>query len=174
MADGFGFNLDNDTIAARLAEIAGRLDSMAPMMAAIGETLAESTKRRFDTSTAPDGARWAPNAQATIESSVGKVKGAYRKDGKLSKKGATAAAAKRPLVDSGLTQDSFVWQLADGGNAVEVGTNRFAGEWDGGAAVFHFGRRDGSMPAREILGISANDEVEVLDILDHFARQAIG
>lgn len=197
MADGFGFSLENDTVAARLAEIAGRLDKMAPVMAAIGETLAESTKRRFDTSTAPDGARWAPNSEATMMGHLGKIsgefadysnlktrkegqvrvgdkKGYFRKDGRLASKASTAMMNKKPLVDSGLLQDSFVWQLADGGNAVEVGTNRFAGEWDGGAAVFHYGRRDGSIPAREILGISAADEIEVLDILDHFAQQAIG
>lgn len=174
MADEFAFSLDNVAISERIAQLAAEFDHMAPAMSAIGEALTESTKRRFDTSTAPDGSRWAPNAQATIEASVGKVKGAYRKDGKLSKKGITAAMSKRPLVDSGLTQDSFVWQLTEGGNGVEVGTNRFAGEWEGGAAVFHYGRRDGSMPAREIVGLSAADEVEVLDILDHFARQALG
>lgn len=173
MADGYNVSLDDTLVAQRIAEIAQRLGNLSPAMMAIGETLTESTKRRFDTSTAPDGSRWAPNAQATIEASVGRVKGAYRKDGKLSKKGTQAAMAKRPLVDSGLLQDSFAWQLVDGGQGVEVGTNRFAGEWDGGAAVFHFGRHDGSIPAREIVGMSPADEVEVMDIIDRFCQQAI-
>ncbi|MFZ2269054.1 MAG: phage virion morphogenesis protein [Azonexus sp.] len=172
--DGFGFGLQNQAVIARLNEIARRYADMSPAMKAIGETVTESTKARFETSTAPDGTPWAPNAVSTVLERISQIKGAYRKDGRLSKKGAEAYVSKKPLVDTGITQDSFRWQLAEGGNAVEVGTNRFASEWEGGAAVFHYGRRDGSMPARPILGISPADEVDVLDILAHFCEVSLG
>lgn len=156
----------------QLNRIVRNFTDLSPAMMAIGETLTESTKGRFDTSTAPDGTRWAPNAISTVLDHIAQIKGAYRKDGRLSKRGATAFAAKKPLVASGLLQDSFHWQLVPGGQGVEVGTNRFADEWDGGAALFHFGRRDGKMPAREIVGLSASDEVAVLDIMTRFVGQA--
>lgn len=42
-------------------------------------------------------------------------------------------------------------------------------ESDGGAAVFHYGSRDGKIPARPF-GISASDETEVLDIIENFLQ----
>ena len=80
----------------------------------------------------------------------------------------------KPLVDTGMLADTIRYQLTPGGNGVEIGTNRFAGEWEGGAAVHQFGSRDGNIPARPFLGLSADDEREVLDILDRFMAQAIG
>jgi hypothetical protein len=52
-------------------------------MAEIGETLMELTKVRFQTSTAPDGGRWAPNAQTTLLSYLS-GKGAFSKTGVVS------------------------------------------------------------------------------------------
>lgn len=172
MNDTFKVDLNTATVIARLEEIAGRVSDMRPALGAIGEILTESTKERFTTSTAPDGKRWAPNAPATVLSHLADIKGAYSKrNGKLTKRGATAAMGKKPLVDTGMLQDSIRYQLTD--NSVEIGTDRFAGEWEGGAAVFHWGSKDGKIPARPILGVSPQDEVQVLDVLDDFLRQAL-
>lgn len=181
MSDAFTIRLDDTAVLARLAEISRRVGNMAPAMKAIGEVLSESTKERFSTSLAPDGSRWAPNAQATVLGTLARIKGAYSKrDGRLTKKGATAAAGKRPLVDTGILQDSIRYQVSADGNSVEIGTNRFAGEWTGGAAVHQFGTtkagrgRKTTIPARPFLGISAADRGEVLAILDRFLAQAAG
>jgi len=48
-------------IEATLKALAERGADLRVPLEAIGEALAETTKRRFVTSTAPDGARWMPN-----------------------------------------------------------------------------------------------------------------
>lgn len=174
MAGSHNVRLDSAPVLARLGEIARQIDDMSPAMLAIGELLTESTKERFSISTAPDGTKWKTNAPATVLARLNQIKGAYTKAGKLSKKGATAAMSKKPLVASGLLQDSIHYQLTGGGNGVEIGTNRFAGEWDGGAAVHQFGDHKGNIPARPFLGLSTGDESAVLDVLDNFLSQAIG
>jgi phage gpG-like protein len=80
----------------------------------------------------------------------------------------------RPLVDSGILQGTIRYRLINDGQGIEVGTNRFAGEWDGGAAVLHFGSRDGKIPARPFIGISADDQTAILGILNNFGRMALG
>ncbi len=161
-------------VLARLADISRQVDDLSPAMRGIGEILAESTRHRFSTSTGPDGEAWKPNKVATVLGVIGKIRGAYRKDGRLTKKGATAFAGKKPLVDTGELRDSIRYALIDGGKGVEIGTNRFAGECEGGAAVHQFGNEKGTIPARPFLGLSSEDRGEVLAILDRFLRQAVG
>ncbi|MFN3985730.1 MAG: phage virion morphogenesis protein [Rhodocyclaceae bacterium] len=138
----------------------------------IGEHLAESTRQRFVSSTAPDGSRWAPNAQATY---LGLLRSRdARKDGRINARGTAKVAGKKPLVASGLLGEQITYQLLPDGSGVEVGTNRFAGEWAGGAAVHQFGSRDGSIPARPFLGLSSDDEVEVMEIVDRYLAGLLG
>lgn len=128
---------------------------MRPALKEIGEELAESTIRRFSSSTAPDGSRWAPNAAATLA----------RKPG------------SRPLVRDGfLANESISYQLVDGG--VEIGSSRiYAGTQQMGAKRGQYGRTSrgapipwGDIPARPFLGVSAADEQTILGILaDHIA-----
>lgn len=188
---------DSIPVLVRLAEIGRRIDDMSPAMMAIGEILTESTKERFSASTAPDGSRWKPLAPATVLSRlaeisgqyaaysnlktgkegrvrVGDKKGYFRKDGKLGSLGITAVMGQKPLVDTGILQDTIRYNLINGGRGVEIGTNRFSGEWDGGAAVHQFGSRDGKIPARPFMGMSAGDEADILDILTRFGEQALG
>lgn len=175
VADSITFRLEDTVVLERLRQIAARVDNMAPAMRAIGEIMAESTQQRFSSSTGPDGERWKPNELSTVLARLGSIAGAYsKKTGRLTKKGAGAITSKKPLVDTGILQDTIRYQLTPGGNGVEIGTNRFAGEWDGGAAVHQFGNRKGTIPARPFLGLSASDERAVLDVLDRFLRQAVG
>ena len=175
MSDAITLRLDDAEVIARLNQIAERIGNMTPAMQAIGEILAESAKHRFDTSTDPEGKRWAPNAPATVLARIAQISGAYSpKTGKLTKKGATVAMNKKPLVATGMLQDSIRYQVRPDGMGVEIGTNRFAGEWAGGAAVHQFGREDGSIPARAFLGISAEDRIAVLDVLNLFLEQSTG
>lgn len=173
MTDAFTIRLETPAVLARLNEIARQFDDLSPAMRGIGELVAESTKQRFSTSTAPDGQKWEPNALATVLGRLAEISGAYSaKTGRMTKKGASAFIAKKPLVATGVLQDTIRYQLA-GRNSVEIGTNRFAGEWEGGAAVHQFGSKNGKIPARPFLGLSASDEAEVLAILDRFLEQAI-
>lgn len=197
MTDAITVRFDSAPVLARLQEIARRVDDLSPAMRGIGELIAESTKERFASSTGPDGQRWPALAKDTILARLAKISGQYAaytnlktrkegrvrvgdkkgyfdKEGKLAGKGSLAVANMRPLVDTGVLQDTIRYQLTPGGNGVEIGTNRFAGEWTGGAAVHQFGDKKGNIPARPFIGLSANDEREILDVLDRFLRQAIG
>lgn len=174
MSDAINLTSNLPTVIERLEQIARQVDDMRPAYAMIGEVLTESTKERFDTSTSPDGARWAPLAEETVLGRLAEISGVYtkKKSGKLSKKGQRAVMGMRPLVDSGILQDTIAWQ-ADATSA-QIGTNRFAGEWDGGAAVHQFGNRDGTIPARPFLGVSPQDETTILEILAGFLRSTTG
>jgi len=197
MTDAITVRLDDAAVLARLAEIARRVDDLSPAMRAIGEVLSESTKQRFSSSTGPDGAPWQRLAASTVlgrleqitgsyaaftnvktrkegRARVGNKKGAFNTDGSLSARSRGALENIKPLVDTGILADSIRYALIDAGRGVEIGTNRFAGEWEGGAAVHQFGSKDGKIPARPFLGLSADDSREVLDILDRFLRQAVG
>jgi len=169
MTDAITIVDNSATVIAELQRIAQQIDNMRPAYQGIGELLVDSTKNRFDTSTAPDGSRWAPNAEATVLDHLAKISGSFsKKTGRLTKKGAQAVMAKKPLVESGLLQDSFAAEATD--SSVSVGTNRFSGEWDAGAAVHQFGSKDGTIPERPFLGLSAQDEINVLELLAESLR----
>lgn len=162
--------IDNRTVLDALNQLAHRLDDPSPAFSEIGERLAESTQARFNTSTGPDGKAWAPNSQATLLSYLAGKSGAFGKTGKLTQKGAGYAMGKKPLVASGLLQDSVHWQLLEGGRGVAIGTDRFADAWDAGAAVHQFGSRDGRIPARPFLGLSDEDERTILEIVSDYLK----
>lgn len=165
---------DSAPILDKLARLQRALapEGYAGVLGEIGEYLAESTRQRFVTSTAPDGSRWAPNAEATY---LGMLSGKdTRKDGRINAHGSGKVMSKKPLVDSGILAEQIVWQLTADGSGVDIGTNRFAGQWDGGAAVHQFGSRDGRIPARPFLGLSAADERKVGSILDYWLHGVIG
>ena len=168
MADRITIELDVQAVTRRLDEILRALgpDGLRGALAEMGEDLVESTKMRFANSRGPDGQRWAPNSMATLMGVLEGSKGNLRKDGRVNKKGATRIANKKPLVASGLLQDTIAYQVD--GAELFVGTNRFAGQWDGGAAVHQFGRKDGSIPARPFLGADAADVQRMLDVLEHY------
>lgn len=116
MTDAITVRFDDAAVLARLAEIARRVDNMAPAMKSIGEVLSESTKKRFGTSTGPDGQKWERLAASTVLARleqitgtyaaytnvktrkeglrrIGDKKGAYLKDGSLSTKSRRALEA---------------------------------------------------------------------------------
>jgi phage gpG-like protein len=150
-------DIDDREIITALTRLRDRVGEagMKPALALIGEHLAETTRQRFASSTAPDGSRWPRNAESTLAR--------YLKGGK--------GGSKRPLVDSGELEETGIhWQFIPGG--VAVGTNRLANLFTGGAAVHQFGSRDGNIPARPFLGMSNDDRRGILDIIEaHLAGE---
>lgn len=173
MTDSVTMRLVDAPVIERLRHISSQIDDLSPALRGIGEIVSESTKERFATSIGPGGERWAANAPSTVLARLAQISGAYGKSGKITKKGIAAAQAKRPLVATGELRDSIHYQLGADGKSVMIGTNRFSGEWDGGAAVHQFGSKDGRIPARPFLGISLDDRHEVLTVLTRFAQMAI-
>lgn len=166
MTNRITIELDVAPVIARLDQLLRALGpgGLQAPLAEIGEDLVESIKRRFDTSTAPDGRRWEPNSMSTIMGMLEGSSGNFRKDGRISKKGATRVANKKPLIASGVLQDTISYEIA--GDSLFVGTNRFAGQWDGGAAVHQFGSKDGRIPARPFLGVDDDDVRRILEVLE--------
>lgn len=174
MSDKITIEIDSAPVLDALNRLAAGVgpEGMRKPLKNLGEHLAEATRQRFVTSTAPDGSRWAPNAQATYLGGLGKRDSG--KSGRINARGAAKVMNKKPLVDSGFLAEQIVWQMLPDGSGIEVGTNRFAEDIPGGAAVHQFGSRDGKIPARPFLGLSAADEEKVLGILDRYLAGLMG
>lgn len=164
--------IDDAQVRALLVRLRDRVGEagMRPALKEIGERLTESTKQRFETSTAPDGSRWAPNAESTLLAVMRHATGGGR-GGMLGQRGATRApaikalAGKRPLVDTKELANGIHHQLIPGG--VVVGTDRMWGNGDTvGAAVHQFGSKNGRIPARPFLGLSDGDRSTILAIIE--------
>lgn len=131
--------------------------------------MSESTKRRFDTSTGPDGEPWAPNTETTILHYLGVYKGSYRKDGKLSSKGSERAIGKKPLIGETRSLMSTIYYQLVGNSAVEIGSPmEYAGMQQFGGARSQYPHLWGDIPARPFLVISQNDEAAILDIVEGY------
>ncbi|WP_288843471.1 phage virion morphogenesis protein [uncultured Deefgea sp.] len=146
-------------VSTALNRLISSVENPQPILRLIGEKLMESTKNRFDSSTAPDGSRWKPNAMATHIGHAGKYGGSFRKDGKLSAKGAGRVMGKKPLIgESGALSGGISYRLV--GNSVEIGSGMQY------AAIHQFGGKAGrgrkvTIVARPFLGLSANDEQQI-------------
>lgn len=170
MATPFSLSFDDREVQQTLAEKLRKLEQPRPLLLMIGEYLAETTKQRFVTSTAPDGSRWAPNSRTTLERYVGARGGYSNKTGKITQKGQAAAMGKKPLVGATrLLGDQIIYQAND--TVLEIGSNRIQ------AAVQQFGAAKGSLgggapwgdiPARPFLGVSAQDRAAILEMVGDY------
>ena len=145
--------------------------NLRPVYEDIGQELVNTTLRRFETSTAPDGTQWAPNSPVTM----GRLIGANmrKKDGTLNKRGEQRIASKKPLIGETRLLSTEIHSIV-GASGLMVGSNKVQ------AAMMHFGgaKADfphlwGDIPPRPIVGLSNADEREVLALmLDHLQRAA--
>lgn len=133
----------NDAEVLRaLEQLAGRAENIQPALAEIGESLVESTKKRFGTETGPDGSSWEANSPVT-----------------LSRKESSSV-----LTDSGTLGDTINYQLF--GDELHVGSNMdYAAMMQFGGSKAEFPHLWGDIPARPFLGISSDDKDEILVIL---------
>jgi phage virion morphogenesis protein len=157
--------LKSERFSSALARLDGGLDDMSELMADIGEYLVESTKRRFVEGKGPDGAPWAPKSEATKE--------AYRRR--------KDPAPDRPLwgPSGRLRREVFA---QPGPRSVEVGSSLiYAAVQQFGAARGAFGRTKGgapipwgAIPARPFLGLSAEDDANLADIVEEWLEGLAG
>lgn len=162
-------DIDSRSVLDALNALQRRVGDMTPAMQDIGEHLTETSKRRFDTSTAPDGRRWAPNTQTTLLRYLGGYKGSYAQSGKLTSRGAARVASKKPLIGESRSLMSTLNYQADR-HSVAVGSPmEYAAVQQFGAKKRAFGRAPwGDIPARPFLGVSDEDERSILDILQGY------
>lgn len=161
-------------VSAALTRLANAGNNLHPALLQIGERLLDSTRQRFATSTAPDGTRWAPNSQTTILMYLGRYKGSYSKrDGRLTKKGATRASGKRPLIGETGDLARQIDYKVEGNDTLYIGsTMRYAATQQFGAKRHEFQGKApwGDIPARPFLGLSNSDRSTILDIISDFLR----
>lgn len=164
--------IDDRQVLDVLQELARKVDHLEPVMRAIGEDLVDSTLRRFATSTAPDGSRWAPNSEVTILQYLEGRSGVYgKKSGKLTQKGAGAVTGKKPLIgDTRNLSTTISYQVVDGGRTLLIGSpQKYAAVQQFGATAHEFGKAPwGDIPARPFLGISETDQRSILDTMRNF------
>lgn len=151
--------LDDAALVRQLGDLIGALTHPEPALRSIGEELQRTTQERFDQGQkqAPDGTPWARNSPVTI-----------------ARKG-----RDNPLYQRGNLQNTIRYQLR-GATGVEVGTNLIYGAAHQFGMVKGYAGRTrrgapipwGNIPARPYLGLSADDETEVVRILrDYLERQ---
>lgn len=151
------------SIERALRGIAARVADLRPLMEAIGQTLESSAVQRFETETAPDGSRWKPSQRA--RESGGKT-----------------------LTDSARLKQSLTYVAS--ADQVEIGSNViYAGVHNDGAVIraknggrLRFRLPGGLgfrsveqviLPKRTFLGVSADDEAEILALgEDYLAGEA--
>ena len=144
--------LKDDAVLAALARLAAGMDDMTAPMEQIGEELVRSTKQRFGEGIAPDGTPWARNSPVTL---------ARKTDA-------------RPLFgpNGRLNQDIF---HDAGPQQVEVGSNRvYAAMMQFGGTKANYPHLWGDIPARPFLGLSDEDESNILGIVTDWLADLAG
>lgn len=137
-------NANTADITAALNRLSGKLGNMTPAFADIGEHLLNSTRKRFDSQTAPDGSAWKALSPD------------YRKHKKQNPdKILTLHGHLRGLLN----------RVADA-HSVRVGTPLLYG------ATHQFGDPRRHIPARPVLGLSPADETEVVAIINEWISGA--
>lgn len=166
------FKLDDVVVTDVLSHTRHTLDNPAAMLADMGEHLVNSTQQRFRTSTAPDGSKWQANSQSTFLNLLGTTH--TTKKGKINKAGTNRVMSKLPLVLGGTLRDEIHYQVS--GDLLLVGSPmEYAAVQNFGAKAGEFGQTKfgvplpfGDIPAREFIGMSDADRIEVTNIAkDH-------
>lgn len=128
-----------ETITNALNKLLSQGSDLSPAFRDIGEHLLESTQQRMSQEVTPSGEAWEPLSPNTV------------------KKKALSSQSGKILRGYGTLADTLNYQLSN--NQLMFGSNM---EY---AATHQFGREEANIPAREFLGISSEDESEILDIL---------
>lgn len=128
-----------------LAELLHRAEDLTEAFEGIGIYLSGSHDERWDDQQSPDGAPWAPLSPK------------YQQRKKRNR--------DKILVLDELLQGSLAFNASK--DSVEFGTNLIYG------ATHQFGDDSRNIPARPFLGISEDDEAEILEILRDYLALAV-
>lgn len=150
---------------AALTRARATLTDMTPIFFDVADYMLGATKRRFIEGKAPDGSKWAPKKQSTIDH--------YKRLG--------YGRLPRPLIGPGgmLSEDIFTQYSR---NSAVIGSALiYSRVMQEGAEKGAFGRTKrggpipwGRIPARVWLGISKADEAVIVDIADEHIERALG
>lgn len=166
--------VNDKQITATLAGIEGKLANQAELMAQIAELLLDSTVERFQTGTAPDGTPWAPKSSTTIA--------AYeaRKE-PVSLKPLIGPTKSLSNISNFATASGDDWARISS-RAIQSAVMQFGapqGAFGAFMGIDKRGRRHfhsipwGDIPARPFLGISAEDEENVMAAIEEWLSSAL-
>ena len=143
----------------------GLLEDMTPVYEDIAEYMVKATRDRFVSSTAPDGTRWRRKSPATLAAYLARGDGhrptpLIGPSGRLGKEIAQMVSRNGAEIGSALEYSSVMQDGAAKGAFGSTRTGRPV-PW-------------GDIPARVWLGISEEDERNILDIVDEHLEPATG
>lgn len=152
IANMINIEFDNASVLAALSQLQRAAADLSPALREIGEVLTESTKQRFAATRSPDGSPWEANTPATLE---------YKRGNK-------------PLAgETGVLADTINYKLI-GNDTLAVGSPmEYAAMQQFGGTKAEFPHLWGDIPARPFLGLSDDDEKEVLEIINDYLEDAI-
>lgn len=172
--------IDDAEIKAAFVRLNQAGTDLRPLMQQAGEFLIETTKQRFETSTAPDGTPWAPNAEITYLNLLDRYKSSYsKKTGQISAAGSRRVVGKKPLIGESRALSTTINYRA-GSDFLEIGSPMiYAGVHQFGAKQGAFGRSRrngpipwGDIPARPFLGLSDLDRTTLLELAAQHLQEA--
>ncbi|WP_292999587.1 phage virion morphogenesis protein [Nevskia sp.] len=138
-------------LSAAIARYEQLVAAPEPLLDTIGQLLANSTEKRFDERTAPDGTPWAPVSEDY----------ARRKQAGRATKRSAVVSDPGQVLELTLDLRRLVRHQVVGDELL-VGSDRPY------AATHQFGR--GGIPARPFLGVSPEDEREIGQIVRHYLQ----
>jgi phage gpG-like protein len=133
--------IDDTQLQGGISELNAKLANLQPAMVDIGESALRKVRKRFDTSTAPDGQRWNELSEATI-----KAKTRRKRTGRPYRTNAEPSAI---LKDTFTLRDSITYQPTN--SSVAIGTNIFYGGFN--------------QATRPFLGVDDEDAIEIVEII---------
>ncbi|MYM80547.1 hypothetical protein GTP44_01050 [Duganella sp. FT50W] len=156
--------VSNQAFNDALTHLAARLDDMQPVLQGIGEDQVDRIKQRFATATAPDGAKWKPNSQATLVNYIASRGGFSKKTGKVSAKGRTLAISKRPLQGASGDLARQIFYVASASELVVGSSMIYAAMQHYGGTKAQFPHLWGDIPARPFLPVTPAGELYPQDV----------
>lgn len=187
MSEPFRVEIDAAEVKAAFARLVAAGTDPRGALAEIGEDMTESTRQRFAAQRGPDGRRWAPNSPVTVlryldrktqardkaGNAAGRKKGYFGKDGRATAKAADLVSGKLILQGlSGSLAGQIGYNLERG--SVVIGSSMvYAAMQQFGGTKAQFPKLWGNIPPRPFLGISVDDERNILDILARHLDAAV-
>ena len=199
----FTIEVNNTEVLAAFNRLLQLGQNMNPILRVIGEEVTERAKRRFETSTAPDGSAWAPNSDTTLRaflhsksdsrakfSHLGSrkegaafvefKKGYFKKDGSLTKKSQDLLSGKKPLIGESRDLSRQIAPHYEHNSVTITAGPVYAAIQQFGGKKSEFPHLWGDIPARPFLPVTQagdlypDEQRDILAVVDAAIRRAIG
>ncbi|MGB3407778.1 MAG: phage virion morphogenesis protein [Jannaschia sp.] len=159
----FEVELKAEALQRSLDRVEAGATDLSPLMSEIAEYLLTSTEKRFGEGAGPDGTPWAPKSEATIKA-YERSKETYSllpliRSGDLRRTISSGSDSENAFVGSGAIQ-AAVMQFGAAKGAFGTMANGSSIPW-------------GTIPARPFLGLSEEDEVQLVAIVEDWLESLI-